>query len=562
MKRRICLFILFLVSALYMHAQNTVNSDGTIKFRANVAVMVTGNSYTFEKGEFKKRVDDETLSTLKTTIHALVLKKFQDGGFGIVNRNDEASQKVQSLIEENKLEDYLDGFSVQAKGQGADHLYLVDVTIYGESDDNVQIYLSTRLMNVQSNFGYHYSYKSGVISLKDEEDMRQKAKDVVHNFSEALDQQLADVFPEQFFIAKADGKTLHLGAYSTNGLVLTTDKFYAFKFSKEKVSIGGVQDNIQRLDYLTSADVIGMNGGYLDVKAEKAISPSSDIVLFKNNQSPKLPATMTFTYFGLPYNSESYDGLLMKRVNNAVYEAITRHPGAQLIEQDHLAELKQERQLQKTEDFIDGHVVEQMKAIGAAYMIHLDDFARNGKQVSFKFSLVSVEQNMILRTVNVVSSIDNLENELYKQLCERLAQPCLATTNKKDLEMACNWAFPKGTECLLQATKAIQNPATGQISYTIADICKLKVTEYKGNYSTMQVKKIMSQEDYNAIGQYSQVGLLTIMVDGSNISSDFSTESQVDKQEKKKNKTGKGFFGGLKDTFNDVKDKVKVSLYK
>lgn len=58
MKRRICLFILFLVSALYMHAQNTVNSDGTIKFRANVAVMVTGNSYTFEKGEFKKRVDD------------------------------------------------------------------------------------------------------------------------------------------------------------------------------------------------------------------------------------------------------------------------------------------------------------------------------------------------------------------------------------------------------------------------------------------------------------------------------------------------------------------------
>lgn len=557
--KRFSLFILCIVSALCLYAQGSVNSDGTIKFRANVAVMVTGNSYTFEKGIFKKRVDDETLSVLKTSIHALVLKKFQDGGFGVVNRDDEASQKVQSLIEENKLEDYLDGFSVQARGQGADHLYLVDVTIYGESDDNVHIYLSTRLLNVQSNFGYHYSYKSGVISLKNEDDMRQNAKKVVRNFSEALDNQLADVFPEQFFIAKADGKTLHLGAYSTIGQVLTTDKFYAFKLSKEKITIRGLQDEIQRLDYLGSADVIGVNGGYLDVKAEKAIAASSDVVLVKNNKSPKLPATMPLTYFGLSYDSESYDGLLKKRINNAVYEAITRHPGFQLIEQDHLAELKQERELQKTEDFIDGHVVEQMKAIGAQYMIHLDDFVRNGKQVSFKFSVVSVAQNMILRTINVVSSIDNLENELYKQLCERLAQPCVATVNKKTLDIACHWAFQKGTECLLEATKAIQNPATGQVSYTIAKICKMEVTEYKGNYSTMEVKKILSQEDYNAIEQYSLEGLLAIMVDGSKIFSDVSTESQVEKQEKK-NKSGKGFLNGLKGALNEVKDKVKVSF--
>lgn len=557
--KKIFLLILCLVTVLCMQAQNSVNSDGNIKFRANVAIMVTGNSYTFEKGGFERKVDDETLSTLKTTIHALALKKFQNGGFGIVNRNDEASKKVQSLIEENKLEDYLDGFSVQAKGQGADHLYLVDVTIYGESDDYVQIFLSTRLMNVQSNFGYHYSYKSGVVSLKDEAGLKKQAKEVVHNFSEALDKQLEDIFPEQFFIAKADGKTFHLGAYSTNGLVLSTDKFYAFKFSKEKKNIGGVSNDIQRLDLLTSADVIGKNAGYLDVKAEKAITPSSDIVLFKNNKSPKLPATMTFTYFGLPYDSETYDGLIKNRINNAVYDAITRHPGAQLIEQEHLTELKQERQLQKTEDFIDGHVVEQMKAIGAAYMIHLDDFSRKGKQVSFKFSLVSVERNMILRTVDVVSSIDNLEDELYRQLCERLAMPCLITANKKELEVVCKWAFQEGTECLLQATKAIQNPATGQVSYTIADICKLKVTEYKGNYSTMQVEKIMSKEDYNAIDMYSKAGLLAIMVDGSKIPTDLSEKSQVEIQEKKKTKTGSGFFNGLKGALKELKDNVKVS---
>lgn len=66
-----------------------------------------------------------------------------------------------------------------------------------------------------------------------------------------------------------------------------------------------------------------------------------------------------------------------------------------------------------------------MKSIGAMFLLKLEDYQRNGANVSLKVSLISVEQNMILRTVDVVSSIDNIENEMYKQLCDRFAFPCV-----------------------------------------------------------------------------------------------------------------------------------------
>lgn len=43
------------------------------------------------------------------------MQKFQNMCFGIVNRDDEATKQVEELIEENKLEDYLDGISAKAK---------------------------------------------------------------------------------------------------------------------------------------------------------------------------------------------------------------------------------------------------------------------------------------------------------------------------------------------------------------------------------------------------------------------------------------------------------------
>ena len=125
---KLFLFLLTILSITTASAQTSVNADGTIKHRGNVAIIVEGRNFTFSDGNFVKTIDDETMQMLKTTLRALSIQKFSNMNFGIVNRDDEANSQVKQLIEENKLEDYLDGISVQAKNQGADYLFLVDIT--------------------------------------------------------------------------------------------------------------------------------------------------------------------------------------------------------------------------------------------------------------------------------------------------------------------------------------------------------------------------------------------------------------------------------------------------
>ena len=67
-------------------------------------------------------------------------------------------------------------------------------------------------------------------------------------------------------------------------------------------------------------------------------------------------------------------------------------------------------------------------------MIHLDNFVIEGSKVSFRLNMVSVAENRILRTIQVSTSVDNIENEMYKQICERLSYPCnILNVGKKEL---------------------------------------------------------------------------------------------------------------------------------
>ena len=106
--KQIIFFISTLFVVLGLHAQTAVNEDGSIKFRGNVAIVVDSKCYTFSDGVAVKTVDDGTSAALKTSLRAIAMQKFENMCFGIVNRDDEATKQVEELIEENKLEDYLD----------------------------------------------------------------------------------------------------------------------------------------------------------------------------------------------------------------------------------------------------------------------------------------------------------------------------------------------------------------------------------------------------------------------------------------------------------------------
>ena len=536
--------IIFILCALFyvfgVHAQTAVNQDGSIKFRGNVAIIVDSKSYTFKNGNAVKTIDDAMSVLLKTSLRAIAMEKFQNIAFGVVNRDDEATRQVESLIEENKLEDYLDGVSVSAKNQGADYLYLVEAKTYGEDEAAAQIEISTRLMNVENNMGYHSFFRSDAIVLNNEEMIRREVSKIVKEFSSSLEHTLMCIFPEQYFVSQSNGKDLTLGAYQPNGKIMPSDKFYVFKFQKADMQLGGTSTPIQILENIA----IGLNptlkNGQLTVKADKQVPNSSDIILFRNISQPVFKGTnqMTMTFFGLDNDNESFDDMIKGRINNAMFDAITRHAGLQLIEHDHLSSLKKERELQKSEDFIDGHVVEQMRSIGAMYLLKLEDYQREDAQVSMKISLISVEQNKILRTIDVVSSVDNIENELYKQLCERIAYPCVVKKIGKDkIEISSVLSLTEGDDCILQLTKATKNSMTGEVSYNRGDVCSLKFNTYKGNNCIMSVKKILSQGDMSDIENNSSAGLVSIRIDGSSSMSDSSSKTdvqqKVDKEERK-----------------------------
>lgn len=538
--RQVFLFIGTLMFVLGVHAQTAVNKDGTIKFRGNVAIFVDSKCYTFNNGQAIKSIDDGTSTLLKTSLRAIAMEKFQNISFGIVNRDDEATRQVEELIEENKLEDYLDGISVRAKNQGADYLYLVRAIVYGENDAAGQIEISTRLMNVQNYFGYHNFFRSDAVSFNDADKMRKSVANLVNDFSSSLESCLMNIFPEQYFISQANGKEFILGAYQPNGKIMSTDKFYAFNFQKDNLQLGTSAVPIQILDNVAIGQNPTMKNGQLTVKSDRKVANPSNVVIFRNVDQPIFQGTnqMTMTFFGLDCNDDTFDGLVKDRINNAMFDAITKHAGLQLVEHDQLVSLKKERELQKSEDFIDGHVVEQMKSIGAMYLLKLEDYQRNDAQVSLKISIISVEQNKILRTVDVVSSIDNIENEMYKQLCERIAYPCaVKKVGKNKIQVTSVLSFTEKDDCILQLTKAVQNPMTREVSYNSVDVCSLKFDTYMGNRCVMAIDKVISKEDLSDIEAYSTQGLVSIRVNGANVESDLSSKTgvqqKIEKEEKK-----------------------------
>ncbi len=548
--KKLCFLLCFVCLMANAVAQTAVNADGTLKFRGNVAILVEGSSFTFQDGKFVKQVDDDVVEGLKTVLRTFSMQKFQNICFGVVNRDNEAFGQVAQLIKENKLEDYLDGVSVAAKNQGADYLFLVDVTSYAESNAAAQIEISTRLMNVENNMGYHAFYRSEAMVLDDEDDMREKTRQIINDFSVSLEDFLLNIFPEQYFIAKADGKIWSLGAYQPNGRILPTDKFYAFKLQKENMQLGETSVPVQILQHVAVCGKSTANGGYIQVKSDESIdNNTSNIVLFRNVAQPVFQGLnqMTMTFFGLDYDLDSYDALVKKRINNAVFSAITRHPGLQLIEHDHLPQLKKERELQKSEDFIDGHVVEQMKAIGAAYLLTLESYGRTELQVTFKMALISVAENRIVRTIDVTTSIDNIENEMYKQICDRIANPCnIKRIDNKTLEMTSPITLKEGDRCIVSGRKVVKNPVTGEVSYSKTKLCKLTVEQYAGNRCVLSVDEIFDKEGMKEVENNSRNGLITFIVDSSSIKSDVATRSDV-KQKAVKQEKRKGFWRTLKE---------------
>ena len=87
-----------------------------------------------------------------------------------------------------------------------------------------------------------------------------------------------------------------------------------------------------------------------------------------------------------------------------------------IVDRSKMESLKQERELQKTEDFLDGSVISQSKSIGAKYLISsvLSDYVNTGDKCQFLISIkaIDVETGEIIASENLTPKSGGFGNTL------------------------------------------------------------------------------------------------------------------------------------------------------
>lgn len=492
MKKIILSLILCIYAGNGLFAQTATDQGGEKLYRGNIALIVREDTYMNGNKQ-------PTKADFSTATYAWVSKLVLEEGFRIVNRDEKAMADVKRLIEENKLEDYLDGFSVQAKGQGADYLLLVDMSTLIENNTSLTLDYSYRLVSVENNIGEHAKTRYE-FTLKGEEQLRNDIQQSIADNTYFLSDFLRRFFPVQFGITSAKGRELKLAALQPVGAIYKHNKLWVYSYKNETANYQGnpQEFNVLKLLATAGADDLQMEDGYLIAKVNNTVlSIDNTYACLTEKNTLALTQRAFTTVVGLPYDDATSDGYQKKMVNQAVYCALGRLPQMSLIESDMLPFLKQERELQKTEDFMDGYTVEQLKAVGAQYLIHLSNYASDKEIVSFTLSFLDVASNTIAKTFDCKSHISNLDDAVEYYLKYVFTFPCaVGKIDSKEVELYS--MLPIGAEIgdsfTLTFIKTITSPIGGT-SYQRAELLSVKYAEYQGMKHRFTVDKVLSKDD-------------------------------------------------------------------
>lgn len=471
--------------------------------RGNIALIVQEDF--FSDGQ---RVSEQTKSDLNTATYAWVSKQLIDWGFQIVNRDDEAMQKVSKLLRESKSENYLDGLSIQAKGQGADYLLLVDMsTLYeGKNSKNVTLDYSYRFITIQNNIGSHAKLRTEII-FENENQFRTAIQNSISDNTIFFATFLRRFFPVQFAIQSMDGKNITLSALQPVGSIYNSDKLYFYNYEVKDAVLAGQQKKFDVINLLATAKAkdFKVKNSTLVVKTDKSLPKKNNIyaALSEKNtlqNEERFPTTV----IGLQYDLNSKDGYVKKMVNQAVYCGLSKLPHFMLIESDMLPSLNKERELQKTEDFLNGHTVEQLKAMGAQYLVHISNFTNSNNIVSFTLSVLDVASNTIAKTFECQCHISNLDELVYARLKYLFMLNCVVEkADKKSIEVLSTLPIDVSvgnTSYTLVVIKPVTTP-NGQTTYQRVEIARLKYAEYMGMKHRFDFDKILNKDEYNDISK-------------------------------------------------------------
>ena len=500
------LFVLFL-SVLSVNSQTITDESGARAYRANVAVIVKESIFSFENGKFVHSVSDADKSLFGAAVNTLVIKYLQDEGFRVVNRDNEAYIEIQNILKENKLEDYLKGYSVQAKGQGADWILLADISLFNK-DNYISADFSYRFINVQNNVCIPAKLQRSQV-ISSENDMQNFAQNLISDNSNFFLDYMRRLFPALFSVIETKGSNVTLAALQPIGVIREDEKIYVYKYSKGQGTIEGRTLDYDILDLVSATDKYKLDKrGYLVANVGTSIKdPNTIVASLAAKNSLASESYLQITYADLDYNESTYEGYVRKMINQAVYGALGNDSRFYIIENTLLDEVKDERNLQKTEEFIDGHTVEQFKAIGADEYVTVSNVVVNEKEesVSFNVNLYNVSSNTLTKTIPCNTPVSKVFSSAKSAVSQFFITPCeIVSIDKKEMDVYIPLGFRvnEGQKYYLALTKETTNPINGETSYQRINVATLKYSVYKGMLHTLIIEDVLDKKVMNNLDDY------------------------------------------------------------
>lgn len=491
------LVICLLLNLLYLQAiAQQTDANGNKIHRANIALIVKEDS--FKNGAYQS---SNTKTNLNSVTYLWVSKILLEEGFQIVNRTGNVGA-IKQLIEENKLDEYIDGWSSAAKNIGANWLLLVDLTTSIENEVEITLDYSYRFMNVENNRSFHYQTRSEFYWV-DENRFRKEYQESLQQNKTLLLQVLRQHFPCLFGINSINGKSLALSACQPVGAITKEDKLYGFQYSDESKTIQGKTFQFNILHSLGKAMITGSNNGFLNAKIEQRIE-NTDNILFSltSRNTLKNEQFIPVTVGGLTYDLNTIDGYLKKQINQAVYCGICKLPQLNLVESEYKAEIQEEKELQKHEDFLDGYTVQQFKSIGAMFYIQIKNFSKDKENVSFALDIIDISKNSLVNTFDVQCHKSNISDAVSHYLEQVFAWPCVidrVDSKKVTIYSLLPIRLKEGNTQILTCIKACTNPVNNQTTFQRVKLAKLKYVEYCGMRHLYEIEEIIDKKELEVV---------------------------------------------------------------
>lgn len=551
------LLLCLMAFSLCAFAQIPTDANGNKITGPTIAIFTTIRSFVLNGQKMTQTLTKKQEQEISTVFNMAAINAAQADGLTICNRDESMMAEIKKMLEEQKAEEYMMGLTVSAKNIGAKTILLQEICIYSnEKSKYAEWEFHYRFLNVENNCAHHF-LSTAEFAANNEKKLQSQITEFATKHVAEIKEMFKIVEPNLFNVAQLNGSKAMIAATRTCSFS-PNDVFYFTKIQTHDGNIRGIPLKFTEASEVATGKNPSVQSGLIKVELDNSIKESNNVIVSttaSSNLNFMTEGHMAVSVIELPVTEGTYSDYNATKINNALNNAITQKTYLALIENANLDILKRERELQKTEEFIDGQVVEQYKACGTKWVIKLSELnsnPKNSKLVSFKMNLYNIETQTVEKSFSIKDChISNLDDAFDYYLSRCFFFTCTFKkfhTSKPSLLVSMKLNALKDNVFTLLYNKPIKNALTGENTYARVELAKLNYVEGAGQLHTFKVSKMLDKKTFKELEQNYGGALLMLVEDriepkAKDLAKDNTKEKRVKKDDKKK--------GGLKAFFAD-----------